>query len=175
MTVSKAKKDQKSSFIIYTELQQMNRSKLTIYKLCTAAILALVAVVGLISFLAFFEGDARYFKSSPIAIILYIILAIAVIVAISAAFLSKKIVDHDRRHRPVQCGVCQHPCLGAGAVVAGSFLRQQGIGDKCQTQNQQQCQHSQSEKQCHAPFIFSVKSFHIHHLRSVSNMARRKV
>lgn len=69
----------------------MNRSKLTIYKLCTATILALVAIVGLISFLAFFEGDARYFKSSPIAIILYIILAITVIVAISAAFLSKKI------------------------------------------------------------------------------------
>ena len=69
----------------------MNRSKLTIYKLCTAVILAMTAVIGLVSFLVFFDGDARYFKSTSIASILYITLALTAILAISAAFLSERI------------------------------------------------------------------------------------
>ena len=69
----------------------MNRSKLTIYKLCTAVILAMTAVIGLVSFLVFFDSDARYFKSTSIASILYITLALTAILAISAAFLSERI------------------------------------------------------------------------------------
>ena len=61
------------------------------YKLGTAAVLALTAVLGLISFLAFFDSGARYFENSPIKIILYVILALAVLFAISAAFTSKRI------------------------------------------------------------------------------------
>jgi hypothetical protein len=69
----------------------MNRSKLSIYKLCTAVVLITTAILGLVSFLALFEKDERYFKSSPIIIALYITVALAVLLGISAAFLSKKI------------------------------------------------------------------------------------
>lgn len=67
------------------------RSPLAIYKLGAAVILLLTAVVGMIAFLAFFDSDSRYFKSSPAKIVLYVILAFAVIFAISAFFASKKI------------------------------------------------------------------------------------
>jgi len=61
------------------------------YKLGTAVILFLTVAVGLIAFLAFFENDSRYFEDSPAKIILYVILALAVVFAISAFFTSKKI------------------------------------------------------------------------------------
>lgn len=65
------------------------RSPLTVYKLTTAIILLLTAAVGLVSFLAFFDADSRYFKNSPVEIILYVILALAVFFAASA-FISFK-------------------------------------------------------------------------------------
>ena len=66
-------------------------SPLAIYKLGTAVILAFLAVIGLISFLAFFDSDARYFENSPVKYVLYVILALAVLFALSSIFLSKKI------------------------------------------------------------------------------------
>lgn len=73
------------------QASESKRSPLTIYKLGTAVILFLIAAVGLIAFLAFFENDSRYFEDSPVKIILYVILALAIVFAISAFFTSKKI------------------------------------------------------------------------------------
>lgn len=73
------------------QASKSKHSPLTIYKLGTAAILLLTAAIGLIAFLAFFEKDSRYFENSPAKIILYAILALAVIFALSAFFTSKKI------------------------------------------------------------------------------------
>lgn len=73
------------------QTSESKRSPLTIYKLGTAVTLLLSAVIGLIAFLAFFENDSRYFANSPVKIILYVILALSVLFALSSFFTSKKI------------------------------------------------------------------------------------
>ncbi len=73
------------------QTSESKHSLLKIYKLGSAVILLLTAAVGLTVFLAFFENDSRYFQDSPAKIVLYAILALSVIFALSSFFASKRI------------------------------------------------------------------------------------
>ena len=62
----------------------------TVYKVASAILLAAILAVGSIAFAISFQTEGRYFVQSPIVFALYALLAVAVVLAISAPFIFKR-------------------------------------------------------------------------------------